>query len=263
MNRFCHAKWLLFVLLFTTSCTAYSQTPEKMELLGQAVIPYNQSFQDTPIGGLSGLTYDPASNMFYVISDDRSELAGARYYSFRVKMDSITHFGTEAIEFEEVHFLKTSEGTQYGKGSVDPEGIAIGPDGTMYISSEGVPEKQIPPFVNAFRKDGAFDYKLNIPNAYWSSAAGDSKARGVRSNFGFEGLAISPGATRLYAGTENALLQDGPAADSSNSSPARIIVYELPSGKILHEYCYNVPPVHIEDGIRDLTTSIGKNQFFS
>lgn len=238
----------LFLILLLAGCSSTNEKqkrlPIKLQLLGQVEIPYNYSFQDTPIGGLSGLTYDSQSKIFYVISDDRSDLAPARFYSFKLKLNEQGKFEKSSIQWQAVHILKSKDGKKYAKGTIDPEGIAAGPDSLIYISSEGDPHKNIAPFINAFSKNGTFVKALPIPNAFWSANPQKRKQAGIRENLAFEGLTITPDGNRLYAATENALLQDGPRADSTHGSPSRMLEYNLPSGHLVHQYEYNLAPVH-------------------
>jgi hypothetical protein len=44
-----------------------------LDFLGEYQLP-KMKFKDTPVGGLSGLTYDRQQNRFYAISDDRGTL---------------------------------------------------------------------------------------------------------------------------------------------------------------------------------------------
>lgn len=237
-----------FVLMAMTACTVRSQPAIKLEPLGEVIIPYNKPFQGTPIGGLSGLTYDNAANVFYVISDDRSELAPARFYTFDLYMNASGRLSKDGIEWLDTTFLKNAEGKPYRLNSIDPEGISITPDSLIYVSSEGGRATGEPPFVNAYRKDGTFVKSLRIPQAYWPAKAADRLIKGIRTNLAFESLTLSPDGQHLYAATENALLQDGPAADVDSMSPARIIEYSMPRGNVAHEYRYDVNKVFVEEG---------------
>ncbi len=250
MKRFLYAAGCILMVLLAISCTGNSQSSMNLELLGEVVIPHNYELQGTPVGGLSGLAYDADKELYYVLSDDRSEFAAARYYSFRLKLNENLQLTEESIIWEDVIFLHDSTGSRYGKGQLDPEGIAAGEDSLIYVSSEGDPTIDVPPFVNAFSPSGRFVKSFPIPKAYWARADSLRAERGVRTNFGFEGLAITPNYSRLYAGTENALLQDGSAADSASSSPSRILVYDVPSGTILHEFMYRVEPVEFSSDER-------------
>lgn len=235
----------VLLIFLITSCSIQSETTMRLEPIGEVVIPYNYSFKDTPIGGLSGLTYESVSNTFYVISDDRSELAGARFYSFRVQLNEQGKLNKNSIQWKGMTFLKTPSGENYDLNTIDPEGIAIAPDSLVYITSEGGRSNGKPPFVNAYKKDGTFVRSLPIPEAYWAAKKEKRAMHGIRTNLAFESLTLTPDGETLYAATENALIQDGPAADTVSSSPSRIIVYSLSTGNILHEYRYDVNKVFV------------------
>src|SRR5699024_5100857 len=199
----------LVILIITAWINAQAQPTARLEPLGQVVIPHNQLVDGSPAGGLSGLAYDKAANKFYAISDDRSEYAPVRFYSFRLDMPEQDSLKTVEIRWIDKTVLQDSAGRPYKKFRIDPEGIALRPDSLIYISSEGDPRIEVAPFVNGYDHSGRLVQELPIPEAYWSAERSGQKW-GVRTNLGFEGLAISPDGNRLYAGLENALLQDGP-----------------------------------------------------
>lgn len=237
-------RFSLFVILLTILCVRVQAQPTvQVELLGQTVVPYNKMVQGTPVGGLSGLTYDENADKFYAISDDRSRNARARFYSFRIVLTDDDSLKAGAIQWIGKTILKAADGKPYPKNLIDPEGIALGPDSLIYVSSEGVPGMQAAPFINGYNRMGKLVRKLPIPEAYWSAQKPEN-SRGVRTNLGFEGLAVSPDGSKLYTATENALWQDGPAADSAHTSPARLMVYDLPSGQVRHEFWYSVDPIY-------------------
>lgn len=243
----------MVIAIVASSNIAIAQSPSiHLELLGQASIPHNLNFKDTPIGGLSGLSYDPKTDTYFVISDDRSDLAGARYYTFHLELNTEHRLERDGIHFEDVYFLRMQDGTFYPEGEIDPEGIVFTSDSLLYISSEGVPGKNIVPFINAYNKTGAFVEKLVVPEAYMPAHTSEDVKQGVRNNLGFEGLTASPDGSKLYAGTENALLQDGPSADAKSESPSRLIIYDLPADSILHEFIYMVDRVLYESAQTDM-----------
>jgi hypothetical protein len=41
--------------------------------LGQVEVPWGFFFDGTTVGGLSAISYDPERQLYYVISDDRSD----------------------------------------------------------------------------------------------------------------------------------------------------------------------------------------------
>ena len=240
----------LLLLLIGCSSTNYAQSNVKLKPLGEVVIPYNYSFKDTPVGGLSGLTYSPASDTYYVVSDDRSELAAARAYSFKVRLNDAGRLDEESINMLDVIFLKTLDDKLYKLGTVDPEGIAIGHDSLIYVTSEGGRNNGEPPFVNAYDENGTFVKGFPMPGAYWTSQKEDRNTHGIRTNLAFESLTLTPDGRTLYAATENALMQDGPIADTTSTSPSRIIAYDLQTGNVLHQYCYAVDKVYMKSDER-------------
>ena len=47
-----------------------------LKYLGEYIVPYNQPFKGTTVGGLSGIDYDSLHQLYYLISDDRSTSCG-------------------------------------------------------------------------------------------------------------------------------------------------------------------------------------------
>ena len=131
-----------------------------------------QKFENTPVGGLSGLAYDRLDDTFYAISDDRSEFAPARFYALKLKFNQQINQQKSQPKLENaevigVNFLKDKTGDTYPKGEVDTEGIALTGDRTVLISSEGVTRKNIPPFIDEFDLlSGKWLRSLPIPSRY-------------------------------------------------------------------------------------------------
>ena len=75
-----------------------------LDFLGEYELP-KQIFQETKLGGLSGLTYDRQNDLFYAISDDRQN---PRFYTLKVNLKSIDNSTTkiDTINIENVTFLK-------------------------------------------------------------------------------------------------------------------------------------------------------------
>ena len=72
----------------------------------------------------------------------------------------------------------------------DTEAIAITPQSSVFISSEGDRGKNIPPFINEFDlKTGKVIQALPIPQRYLPDT--ESK-RGIQNNLAFEGMTLSP-----------------------------------------------------------------------
>lgn len=205
----------------------------QLEFLGETIVPKTTEVDKMPVGGLSGITYSPKEDVFYAVSDDRSEKAPARFYQLKLKLDKTGK--PLQTKFTAVTTLKDESGQVYAKGTVDPEGIAITPQGTVWVSSEGVAASDIPPFVNEYEiKSGKLLRSLRIPEQYIPRSEAPAlnhqdrnskdiknqntdqnvnpnidpkeipqkeqpkpKRLGIQNNMGFESLTLSANAARL------------------------------------------------------------------
>jgi hypothetical protein len=52
-----------------------------LRLIGETRLPHRLRFEGTTVGGLSGLDYDPARDLWYAVSDDRS---APHFYTLRL-----------------------------------------------------------------------------------------------------------------------------------------------------------------------------------
>jgi len=233
-----------------------------------------QNFENTPVGGLSGLTYDRIDDIFYAISDDRSEFAPARFYALKLKFSAQKEQpNLENVEVIGVDFLKDKTGNTYAKGEVDPEGIALTGDRTVLVSSEGVTSKGVPPFIDEFDLlTGKWLRSLPIPQRYLFEPKKEPNSnkdplpnpepQGVKDNLGFEALTIIRDSIgdpyRVFAITENALAQDT-QDDESQPSESRFLHYLVGNiaPLIVTEHRYPVeamtPPV-TQIGVNDIVS---------
>lgn len=192
----------------------------------------------TEVGGLSGLAFDPATGRFLAISDDRSERAPARFYELALDLSRgrLRGGGVRAVG---VTTLRDADGRTFPPRSVDLEGIARLDDGSLYVSSEGDVGAAIPPFVRRFSASGRETGSLVLPDVVMPRPGG----WGVRDNLAFEALTVTPDGKYLFTATENALAQDGPAADLVVGSRSRILRFSLPDGTPAGQWVYPVGAV--------------------
>lgn len=207
-----------------------------LTFLGEADIPFDASLDGLQIGGLSALTYDPAHNIYYTLSDDRS--SSARFYKIGIDL-SDGHLMAGDVQFIGVQTLSQASGQPFVANSLDPEGLTL-KGNSLYLSSEGDARALINPFVDRIGLDGQVRAQLPVDPKYYPTADGSN---GIRNNLAFEGLSATPDGTKLYVGTEDALQQDGPNADLDTGSPSRLIRYDLATGQADKEYVYETDPV--------------------
>ncbi len=221
------------------------QTVTDVEFLGEVSFPTGYVFEGTEVGGLSGIAYDAKKRVYYAISDDRSQINPARFYTLSINLrDGRLDQGDIALKA--VTTLKDANGNAFPAFSLDPEDISLAKQGTVYISSEGEvnPEQNriTDPFMNQFGLNGQQLSELPIPKQFLASA----EDTGIRNNLAFESLTISTDGRYLYTATENALKQDGPAASLNDKSLSRILKYDLQTGKVVGEFVYEVEAVSAE-----------------
>lgn len=233
----------------------------ELEFLHEYQLP-KQEFANTPVGGLSAIAYDRDRDRFYVLSDDRSDKAPARFYTLKLDINKgkSDKPKLDRVEVESVTFLRNPQGEFYPKGEIDPEGMAIA-SGSAYISSEGVTSSGIPAFINEFDLGtGKWRQSLPIPTRYLLAAKGETP-KGIEDNLGFEALTLVkdiPGDPfRIFAATESALAQDkdiDATKAQSSGAKVRMLHYLVDAGppQVLSEYVYPLEP-NPTNGINGLT----------
>jgi hypothetical protein len=212
--------------------------PPALEFLGQAIIPTGTTFAGTTVGGLSSITYDPAQDVLYALSDDQSQLNPARFYSLRVDL-SDGRLDDGDAQFLGVTTLRAPDGQPYAPLSLDPEGLTLAKSGELAVTSEGIAARGISPWVRRYALDGTFLSDLPVPDAFQPTSA----TRGVRQNLAFEAAAVAPDGRHLFVGMEGALVQDGSAATLAGGSASRILRYNLEARRLDRQYVYVTDPV--------------------
>ena len=210
--------------------------------LSGTTIAARATFDQTVVGGLSSLTYDATRGVYYALSDDQGAgftptSSPARFYTLSIDVSD------GALDPGDVQVLAVTtflgpDGQPFPALSLDPEGLTLTPHDTLVLTSEGISTRGIAPFVREFDLSGQQLAELPVPGYFAPTATS-----GVRFNLGFEAAAVAPDGQQLFVGTENALVQDGPAATTTNGSPARILRYHLGHGGSDREYVYPTDPV--------------------
>src|SRR6478672_73403 len=260
----------MMLVILLTACGVRQVTAQQrtflnlsLEFLGEYQLPM-MKFQDTPVGGLSGITYDRGRDRFYAISDDRSRLAPARFYTLKavLKNPNNGEVGLQKVEVEAVTFLTDPEGKTYPRDTIDAEGIALSPQHSVFISSEGVVRQGVPPFIREFDlQTGQQQQSLPIPERYLpDQPEAKLQTRGIQDNLGFESLTLNPTGTipakgepfRLFTATESALVQDqdepitatSQAEVTEKGAKSRFLHYLLSDGPatVISEHFYQLDP---------------------
>ena len=218
--------------------------PVDLEFLGQAIVPTGTTYRGTTVGGLSSITYDAERNVFYAVSDDPSQFQPARFYTVGLNLND-GRLADGDVRFEAVTTLLAPDGRPYAPFSLDPEGLALTKDRQLIFTSEGFPNRLIDPFVRRYSLNGSFLGSLPVPQPFLPTADHSS---GIRPNLAFESAGVPQNGRFAFTATENALYQDGPPATVFNGSPARILRYNLQTGRLDRQWVYETdrvarPPV--------------------
>lgn len=187
-------------------------------------------------GGLSAIAYDAKTGRYLVLSDDRGQGGPARFYDLDIELDREAG-SIQTVSIGDVHRLSAADQMLYPTGAIDPEGLAITPDNTLLISSEGDSTRGIAPFIAEFSRTGQYlrDFPLYdyfLPDTVTDTDSPEDpedpedlvQTLGVQNNAGFESLTIGGRGSgepyRVFAATESPLLQDLPNLDAPSSSNA-------------------------------------------
>jgi 3-phytase len=242
-SRSSRMTWMALALaaLLATAAFAPAATAKKghkggptLEFRGEVIFPTGTTFAGTQVGGLSSIAYAGRGD-FYVLSDDQTN---ARFYKLHAAIAD-GRLTPGDITFESVTTLRQPDGTPYPPASLDPEGFALTKHNRhAVVTSEGFAARLINPWIRLYNLDGSYVRDFPVPDDFNPNAAG---TRGVRQNLGFESAATR--GKRLFTGTENALVQDGPAATLTNGSPARLLRYDVKRNTLERQWTYLTDPI--------------------
>lgn len=258
---------IIVVTLIFTNFTPTAVEVTAIDFIGEVTLPTGTDFENTELGGLSGITYDARRQVYYAISDDRSAKSPARFYTFKINLNG-NSFQKSDIEPVAVITLKDKNGKNFLNGTIDPEGIALS-NASIFVSSEGDADKGINPFIKEFSLDSGQEISsLPIPDKFLPSP---DKKQGIRNNLAFESLTITPDQKYLFSATENALIQDGDKAKPNQSSMSRILEYNLLTQKLEKEFLYPTKLVkpffrltgRFSSGLTDLIALDNQGHFLS
>ncbi|EME15423.1 esterase-like activity of phytase family protein [Rhodococcus triatomae] len=216
----------------------------KLTYVNSITVPTGTLFEGVPIGGLSGIDYNPATGEYVAISDNRGEQGPVRYYSLTLPLDPAGKLST--AEFTGQHSLLDTDQTPFAPKTADTESIRFlpGSDNLLY-TSEGSPKLNLPGFVREAARDGRFVRDYTLPDAYAPTAAPPA---GFRENLGFEAMTVDRAGTTITAASENALAQDGPAISDTVGSTSRFLRLDRAGGENRGEFVYPVDPIRPAPG---------------
>ncbi len=235
-----------------------------LDFLAEYKLP-DLKFLDTPVGGLTAITYDRQRDRFYALCNDKNQFAPARFYTLKLTLNgppevdpwlrrkpnatNAEKIGIQKIDIESVTFLTDKDGKTYAKDTINPGGIALTPQQTVFISSSS-----LAPSVQEFDlNSGKLRTSLPIPKRYLPNAANEvERTRGVQDASAFASLTLNPTGTipasgepiRLFTATESALVQDWEPLSPKQGAKSRLLHYLIGYGPpvLIAEHFYLLEP---------------------
>ena len=221
-----------------------------MKFIDERDVPFNENFQNTTIGGLSGIDYDAKHKIYYLISDDRSAINAARFYSAKIFLNDK---GIDSVQFVSVKNMLQQNGMVYPNSkqdpfhTPDPEAMRYNQKtNQLFWSSEG--ERIIKkdtivledPSVNIISTKGNYIDSFVLP----SNMHMQSIQKGPRQNGVFEGLTFMNKYQKLLVSVEEPLYEDGPRAGLNDSTGwIRMIKFDVKTRKPEAQYAYQIDPI--------------------
>ncbi len=195
-------------------------------------------------GGISGIDYDAPRDVFYLLSDDRSDNDPARFYTAKLK---ITADEFAKPEFTAVTFIKKPDGTNFGNKNDDPKHVPdpeairyLAASDTLLWTSEGDKKLMLSPYVREMKLDGTHLREMPML-AMFAMKEGDT---GSRDNATFEGMALARDGKSVWIAMEGPIYEDGATPTLANGgAPVRITQYDLTSGRPLRQIAYQLDAI--------------------
>ncbi|MFI5186511.1 MAG: esterase-like activity of phytase family protein [Chitinophagales bacterium] len=253
-------KIIAVILLMFTFCTnIFSQTINQtlqsdsivqLKFLDEYDVSNGKEFMGTTIGGLSGIDYDAKRDVYYLISDDRSAINPARFYSAKIYVGQNK---IDSVEFIDVKSLLQKNGKPYPNSkqdpfhTPDPEDMRYDPKkDEMVWSSEGErivkPGNNVleDPSVIAIDRNGKYKAGFSLP----ANMHMHETENGPRQNSVFEGLTFTDDYKYLFVSVEEPIYEDGPRAGPGDSTALiRILKFNSKTRKPIAQYAYQIEPV--------------------
>jgi hypothetical protein len=232
-----------------------------VRLLGERILPHKLRFRDTTVGGLSGIEYDPRDGRYLLVSDDRSAVDPARFYTAEIELDA---GGLHDVVLTAVTFFRRPDGKTYPSldewgteqfdfgpadrnvfGTVDPEEIRVDPrTGSVLWSHEGILAESsagqhilVDPALRTSTPDGRFLRDLPIPrNELYSGGLGP------RQDHAIESLTFARNGDLVVSVLEDPLVTDGTEPTVQAGGVTRITVQSM-EGAVLAQYAYELDPL--------------------
>lgn len=250
---------ICLVVLLVPNCSSYEKV--SFNYLDSYEIQPNLEFQETKMGGFSGIDYKAESNTYYLVSDDRSENSPARFYIAKINISNNT---IDSVDFLKPVFFTDTKKELLKEQTSDFESIRYNPKkDILFLADEG--GKKGKAAIKIIDTTGHYisDFKLDT-----------SYIKKIRPNKSFESISFSKDYKSFFYATEAPLVDDGDIPTIGHGGLIRIIesnIDSIANNQFLYElekvpYAANGKPpwegTGSDNGLSEIL-SLGKNQFLT
>ncbi len=222
---------LFFILINFIGCSKKLEESKKIELifLDDYIFPANQFFENTKIGGLSGIDYQDGN--YYLVADDSKF---PRYYKATIEIDKKL-----IVQIDFIDMVLFKDHPYYENQTLDLESIVFDINNQITMVSEGAINKNKNPLLFSTNYNGEFLFDFELPNNFLVSHEPNPI-----HNKTLEGLSHSFNKDGFWTAFELPIIQDGeePSYQKANS-PIRITYFDKETRKATKEFAYQLDPI--------------------
>lgn len=195
-----------------------------VDFLGAYTAPVQDANQE-PLGELAAIAYDRQRDRFYAITDQCGQTTQPCLYTLKLSLTADEVPQIASVVVEQVMgipaFLEEGQGDR-----ILPQGLAISPRHTLFISGEFHSDHQVTPFIREFDLAApAWRKPLPLPQRLVSQPDSEIE-QGIQPEQGLVALTLNPNSSftytqepfRLFTTTSASLIQDQIQANVAEDS---------------------------------------------
>ena len=230
------------LVLAALLAAAPAAAQDRLSLLKACEAPKGIVFEGGGYGGISGIDYDPRSDLWVFISDDKSEHGPSHVFLGRLDLRPGQPCGPALTKMIP---LRREDGEIFpnreaGTEAADGEAIRFDPRSHDLIwATEGDFDHGYPPAVRRIKPDGTPVSRMVVPEMLTFHTGGET---GARKNATTEGASWSADGRSMWLSMEWPLAQDGPVPSVAQGGLIRLTRLDR-SGRLLAQYAYPLDPV--------------------
>ncbi|WP_299902168.1 esterase-like activity of phytase family protein [uncultured Aquimarina sp.] len=222
------------IFFFLVSCKNTNKNSNKNKILinylDEYVIYNDTIFNESKIGGLSGIDYSKDDKFYYLVCDDAKK---PRYYKASILLDN-NQFNS--VEINEVVELKDTIRQFLNNNIIDLEAIRTFGKNKLIFASEGSIKNDYNPSIFITDPYGNYSESFSLPTYFLTDTNSRNKPR---HNGVFEGLAADITNDGYWAAMELPLELDGKEPTFNHSgAPVRITHFSTKTNQADFQFTY-------------------------